>query len=80
MAEERKGQHQQASPVTVARRTRSARVGTGRGAVSRLEADMAALPQDLFGTRRPSRPAGLNTSTSTRIEKMITSAQAAEIQ
>src|SRR5690348_13823401 len=38
-----------------------------------------ASDQDLFGATRPSRPAGRNTSTSTRIEKMITSAHDAEI-
>jgi hypothetical protein len=30
----------------------------------------------LFGAMRPNRPAGLNTSTSTRIEKMMTSVHA----
>ena len=38
-----------------------------------------ASAHDLFGATRPNRPAGLNTSTSTRIEKMITSVQAPAI-
>ena len=38
-----------------------------------------ARPHDLFGATRPNKPDGLNTSTSTRIEKMITSVQAPAI-